>query len=97
MPAGKTNDVMINTPAAGGTALPVFDRELSLSANSIARDAGMLAYLSINSAALPAAATAAFAAVHANPDTYNSVIAGQTLTVSDPGKGVIANDINVSG
>ena len=95
--AGKTYDVKIDVPAAGGTALPVFDRELSLSANSIARDAGMLAYLSINSAALPAAATAAFAAVHANPDTYNSVIAGQTLTVSDPGKGVIANDINVSG
>ncbi len=33
----------------------------------------------------------------ANPDTYNSVVPGQTLTVSDPAKGVIANDINVSG
>ena len=31
------------------------------------------------------------------PDTYNSLIAGQTLTVSDPAKGVIANDINVYG
>src|SRR5216110_2858354 len=39
MPAGKTNDVMINVPSAT-TALPIFDRELSLSANSIARDAG---------------------------------------------------------
>src|SRR5437660_9679404 len=36
MPAGKTNDVMINVPSAT-TALPIFDRELSLSANSIAR------------------------------------------------------------
>src|SRR5207253_7296619 len=95
--AGKTHDVMIDVPAAGGTALPVFDRELSLSANSTARDAGMLAYLSINGADLPAAAKTAFASVKANPDTYNSVIAGQTLIVSDPGKGVIANDINVAG
>jgi len=95
--AGKTYDVMIDVPAAGGTALPVFDRELSLSANSTARDAGMLAYLSINGADLPAAAKQAFAAVQANPDTYNSVIGGQTLIVSDPGKGVIANDINVAG
>src|SRR6202023_977685 len=33
LPAGKTYDVMINVPAAGGTALPVFDRQLSLSSN----------------------------------------------------------------
>ena len=97
MAAGKTYDLMINVPAAGGTALPVFDRELSLSANSIARDAGMLAYLGINGAGLPAAAAAAFAAVHANPDLYNSVVAGNTLIVSDPGKGVLQNDINVTG
>src|SRR5437016_6907627 len=32
MPAGKTNDVMINVPSVT-TALPIFDRELSLSAN----------------------------------------------------------------
>jgi len=95
--AGKTYDVMINVPAAGGTALPVFDRELSLSGNATGRDEGMLAYLGINGAGLPSAATAAFTAVQANPDIYNSVIAGQTLTVSDPGKGVIANDINVYG
>jgi hypothetical protein len=97
--AGKTYDVMIDAPAAGSTAtaLPVFDRELSLSANSVGRDGGMLAYLSVNGAVIPSAATAAFGAVHANADTYNSVIAGQTLTVSDPGKGVLANDINVYG
>jgi hypothetical protein len=95
--AGKTYDVMIDVPATGAAALPVFDRELSLSGNATGRDEGMLAYLSINGAALPSAATAAFAAVQANPDTYNSVIAGHTLTVSDPGKGVIANDVNVYG
>ena len=33
----------------------------------------------------------------ANPDIYNSVLSGKTLTVSDPAKGVIANDVNVLG
>src|SRR5437660_10164067 len=55
MAAGNTYDVMINVPAAAATALPIFDRELSLSGNSIARDAGMLAYLSVNNAPLPTA------------------------------------------
>src|SRR5256885_1270450 len=95
MAAGKTYDVMINVPAAGGSALPVFDRELSLSGNAIARDAGMLAYISVNGAGLPT--TPAFAPAVARPDTYNSLIAGQTVTVADPGKGVIANDTNFYG
>ncbi|HYM06235.1 MAG TPA: hypothetical protein VEU11_06710 [Terriglobales bacterium] len=95
MAAGKTYDVMINTPASALSALPVFDRELSLSSNATSRDSGMLAYIGVNGAALPAAG--AFAAAAANPDTYNSVVAGQTLTVSDPAKGVIANDVNIFG
>ena len=95
MAAGKTYDVMISTPAAGKTALPIFDRELSLSGNATARDTGMLAYININAAGLPASAS--LGAAVANADTYNSIIAGQTLTVSDPAKGVIANDINVFG
>src|SRR5437879_7560678 len=93
MPAGKTNDVMINVPSVT-TALPIFDRELSLSGNSIARDAGMLAYISVNGVAAPAAA--ALTSAVANPDIYNSVLTGQTLTVLDPGKGLIANDVNIS-
>jgi hypothetical protein len=44
MAAGKTYDVMVNVPAAGGTALPVYDRELSLSGNAIGRDAGTLGF-----------------------------------------------------
>ena len=95
MAAGKTYDVMINAPAAGGKALPVYDRELSLSGNAVNRDAGMLAYLSINGSGLPAAGS--LAAARANPDTYNSVVPGYPLTVSDVGKGVIANDVNVLG
>src|SRR5579883_256150 len=95
MPAGKTNDIMINVPAANAAALPIYDRQLSLSGNAVNRDNGMLAYLSINGAALPS--SPALTAAAANADTYNSVIAGQTLTVSDPAKGVIANDVNVYG
>ncbi len=95
MAAGKTYDVTINVPAAGGTALPIYDRELSLSGNAITRDAGMLAYISVNGAGLPSAG--AIAPAVARADSYNSLVAGQTLSVSDPSKGVIANDTNVYG
>src|SRR5258705_2197181 len=88
---------MINIPALGGTALPVFDRQLSLSGNSTARDAGMLAYISVNGSGLPAASgTGVFAGANANADNY-FVVRGNTLTVSDPAKGVISNDMNVYG
>ncbi|MGA7178364.1 MAG: Ig-like domain-containing protein [Thiobacillaceae bacterium] len=92
MAAGKTMDVMLNVPPANSPALPVFDRELSLSGNATERDAGMLAYIGINGAGLPADPAAV-----ANQDTYDALIAGKTLTVSDPAKGVIANDVNVHG
>jgi hypothetical protein len=95
MAPGKTYDVMINAPAAGGKAIPVFDRELSLSGNAINRDAGMLAYLSVNGAVLPAVPT--LGAAIARADSYNSLVAGKTLSVSDPGKGLIVNDTNVYG
>jgi hypothetical protein len=99
LPAGKTYDVMINVPAAG-SALPVFDRQLSLSGNATARDAGMLAYIGVNGAGLPSA-PALGAAVAVN-DSYASLVPCTAapcpgLTVSDPGKGVIANDTNVYG
>jgi len=100
MAAGKTFDVMINAPAAGSTApaLPVYDRELSLSANSSTRDAGMVAYIGVNGAGLPiAAGTGIFAAAVANADTYNGLAAGKVFSVSDVSKGVIANDVNVYG
>ena len=95
MSAGKTYDVMINVPAAGGSALGVYDRELSLSGNKIARDAGMLGYISVNGAGLPA--SPALGAAVARPDTYNSLVTGQPFAVSDPSKGLIANDTNVYG
>ena len=94
MAPGKTYDVTINVPAAGSTALPIFDREGSLSGNARERDAGMLAYISINGAAAPNIPSPA---AIARDDTYNPFSTGQTLTVSDPMKGVIANDSNVYG
>ena len=93
MAPGKTYDVTINVPATVGNALPIFDRQGSLSGNATSRDAGMLAYIGINGAGVPVASATAIA----NNDVYNSVISGQTLTVSDPAKGVIANDVNVYG
>jgi hypothetical protein len=96
MAAGKTYDVMVNVPSsATAPALPIFDRELSLSGNSIERDAGMLAYISINNAGLPSSPSLISAV--ANPDFYNSVITGKPLSISDPAKGVLANDVNVYG
>jgi len=105
MAAGKVYDVMINGQATSSTgiapyssALPIYDRELSLSGNATARDAGMLAYIGINNSTLPVnTGTGPLAAAVARPDTYNALVAGVTLTVSDPAKGVIANDTNVYG
>jgi IPT/TIG domain len=102
MAPGKTYDVMINAPAAGSTApaFAAYDRELSLSGNAINRDAGMLAYISVNGAGLPAAGE--LGAAVANPDVYNSLLPCAAtpcpaFVISDPSKGVIANDINVYG
>jgi len=114
MVPSKVYDLLVNVPAlpAAATAtpaLPIYDRALSLSANSSVRDAGMLAYISVNnstaSAGLPVTpGTGIFAAAQANPDTYNSLVCPgspcaqtQPFSVSDPSKGVLANDINVYG
>ena len=83
-------------PAAGGTAVPVYDRELSLSGNAIARDAGMLAYISVNGSGLPAAsATCSGGSPRGHLQFPGCRV--RRFTVSDPGKGVIANDTNVYG
>jgi hypothetical protein len=94
--AGKTYDLMMNAPVGvGGAAppvLPVFDRQLSLSTNN-QRDGGMQAFISANTASvLPVSATT----VALSPDSFFCT-AGVPLVVSDPGKGVIANDIGVYG
>ena len=87
MAAGKTYDVMINAPRPAHVrlpALPVFDRELSLSGNTTARDAGMLAYIGINGAGLPATARQPRPRCGQIPITRRC---RQSLTVSDPVQG----------
>jgi len=82
MAAGKTyecDDQCARRDSHDG--LSGFDRQLSLSGNATSRDAGMLAYISINGTGLPAAP--AITAAAANPDSY-SVVPGVTLTVSNP-------------
>jgi hypothetical protein len=98
LPAGKTYDVMVKPGFTG--ALPsgaytassyaIFDRQLSLSTNN-QRDGGMLAYLLMNGGSVSSGATAS-----ARPDSY-SLVPGKTLSISDPAKGVIANDTGVYG
>src|SRR6267143_5669696 len=79
MAAGKVYDVMINAPAAGAPALPVYDRELSLSSNAVGHDSGMLAYIGVNGSAqlgAPAAGatgTGVFAPAAVQNISYNSV------------------------
>jgi len=89
MAAGKTYDVLVNAPGSAAS-LPVFDRQLSLSANN-QRDGGMLAYISVNGGTVPGATAAVL-----RPDIY-FCSPGVPLTISDPAKGVIANDTNVYG
>ena len=57
-------------PPPAAPALPVYDRELSLSGNATARDAGMLAYIGINGSDCPLLRL--WAAAMANPDSYPS-------------------------
>jgi hypothetical protein len=95
LPAGKVYDVMLHLAAPNApyakAAYPVFDRQLSLSTNN-QRDGGMQGYISVNGGSAPLSGLTAVA----NPDSY-FLLPGKTVTVSDPAKGVIANDINVYG
>ncbi|MDN7904559.1 Ig-like domain-containing protein [Burkholderia diffusa] len=92
MAAGKTYDVMVNAPAAG--AMPVYDRELSLSTNN-QRDGGMQGYIAVNNAQPSATAGIGETPTAAGANYY--FVPGTTLAVSDPAKGVIANDSGVYG
>ena len=97
--AGKVYDVIVNPPQSiPGTfdtnTFAVFDRALSLSTNN-QRDGGMQGTLDVNDSGA-AKLTAANSIAVANPDAY-AYAPGVTLTVSDPGKGVVANDVNVYG
>ena len=85
--AGKTYDVLINDVGAG---LNVFDRQLSLSTNN-RRGGGMVANIARAAGTFVAAAGGT-----ANSENYYCV-AGRSLAVMDPSKGVLANDPGVNG
>ena len=97
--AGKVFDVIVSpTQTTAGTydsaTYAISDRSLDLSTDN-QRDGGMLAFLDVNDAGA-AKLAAANSVAAANADTY-AYAPGVTLTVSDPGRGVIANDVNVYG
>ncbi|MGA3806977.1 Ig-like domain-containing protein [Ralstonia nicotianae] len=94
LPAGKVYDVMMNAPAAGAPAMPVFDRQLSLSTDN-QRDGGMQAYLSVNGGVLPTQMGAVNGVVAQSSQYY--FVPNTTLTVSDPAKGVMANATGIYG
>ncbi len=98
--AGKVFDVIVSPPqtTTAGTydsqTYATYDRSLALSTNS-QRDGGMQAVLDVNDSGAAKLVAANSTAV-ANPDIY-AYAPGVTLTVSDPGRGVVANDVNVYG
>jgi len=97
--AGKVYDVIVSPPqTTAGTydsaTYPIFDRSLALGTNS-QRDGGMQAILDVNDGSA-AKLAAANSSVNVVADHY-AYAPGVTLKVSDPGKGVIANDTNVYG
>ncbi len=92
MAAGKTYDVMINAPATGAgpsrlrsSTQPL--RELDCSRHG---HAGLHRCQRLNARRGQASALAL-------SDAYNAVIAGQSLVVDDPSRGILANDTNVYG
>ena len=87
--AGKTQDVLINDPAPL-SSVAVFDRHLSLSTDN-RRGGGMMANI-----ARTAGLVVTPVAGSGVSETYYCV-AGTTLAVTDPSKGVLANDPGANG
>ena len=92
-------------------SLPIYDRELSLSANSSVRDAGMLAYIGVNGSLLPVGTGSRRDLQLRSPTripttpspTCFPCSATNHLSMHSAGhqprssKGVMANDVNVYG
>ena len=81
MAPGKTYDITINVPAPASPALPIFDREGSLSGNAERTDdAGMLAYIKVNGAAAPEYSIASRYYCQKTLTLYPSVLDGQNTS-----------------
>ncbi len=100
--AGKTYDVTIQPKqTTAGTydaaTYAVFDRALGLSTNN-QRDGGMQAYINVagGAAAGSPGSSASNTSALAVADNY-FVVTGNTLNVSDPAKGLLANDVGIYG
>ena len=93
--AGKVYDAAVNPAATAGTftaaAFPVFDRELSLTANNHL-DSGMLAYLQLgNAAAGTNGGVPLGVAVQAVNDSFTVPVGATTFSGN-----VLANDVGIS-
>lgn len=103
MPAGKTYDVLVQpSQTTKGTydsaTLALFDRHLSLSTNN-QRDGGMQTYIAIAGGATSGVGTQAGsqrALTGAGSKTFFCV-AGQTLSVSDPLRGLLGGTTGANG
>jgi IPT/TIG domain-containing protein len=100
--AGKVVDVIVSpTLATAGTYATgtylVYDRSLSGLSTDNERDGGMQAFLDVaDSGATALIATNSTASVGSSTKSY-TYAPGVTLTVSDPGKGILAGTTNVYG
>ncbi len=99
--AGKSFDVAISPKqTVAGTydaaTLPIFDRALSLSASN-QHDGGMQAYINVAGGAATGVGSAASAVALSAADKSYYCIAGSTLSVSDPSKGLLGGSAGANG
>ncbi len=101
MAAGKTFDVSIAPAQSAGNytpaTIPVFDRQLSLSTNN-QRDGGMQAYVGIAGGAASGVGTTAGSGKTATAsDKAYVCVAGATLAITDPAKGLLGGAVGANG
>ncbi len=99
--AGKTYDVLVKPAQSNGAytaaTYPIFDRALSLSTNN-QRDGGMQAYVQVAGGAASGVGSSASGSTVSgvSAKTYYCV-AGTTLAVTDPAKGVLGGSVGANG
>lgn len=100
LPPGKTYDVTIKPRLAGSNyadaTLAFYDRQLSLSTSN-QRDGGMQAYIKVGNGAASGAASAAAATTLSATDKSYFCATGETLSITDAGKGLLGGAVGASG